>query len=317
MNGYICALFTSLLWGAGFIGSKYGLEELGAMWVTFARFAVALVVCLPTIFWIKKESISLKLLGQVLICSTFLAGIMFFQIKGLEYTTVAKSGFITILYVFFTPVLGYLFFKTKITKTFMALLLVAFIGILLLLELNLSNLNQGDLYTLLCALCSAMHLIAISHFSKVTKNIFLFNILQLFFVSIICLPLAIYFEGFSAPVRVLSNVETYAPTLLAIIFMGVLSTAIAFLLQIKAQQTISASKVGLIYLLESPFAVLLGFILLGESLTSKNLVGCFLVLSAVALIPFEANLVKNSTNIIPKVKYYLIKSAYFVIGLVK
>ncbi len=317
MNGYICALFTSLLWGAGFVGSKYGLTELGAMWVTFARFAMALVICLPTLLWIKKPNISLKLLAQVALCSLFLTGIMFFQIKGLEYTTVAKSGFITILYVFFTPILGYLFFKTKITKTFVSLLSIAFVGILLLLDLEIANLNRGDFYTLLCALCSALHLIALSHFSKSTKNLFLFNILQLSFVSLICLPLAIYFEGFEAPLKVLSNTAEYLPSISAILFMGVFSTALAFLLQIKAQQTISANKIGLIFLLESPFAVILGFTLLGEALNSRNIAGCILVLSAVALIPFEASLKNTGKLALPKIKHYLIKGTYSILGAFK
>lgn len=287
MIGYFLATFTALLWGAGFIGSRYGLEQLGAMSVTFTRFGIALLVCLPTIFWIKNAKINKDMLAKVFVCALALAGIMFFQIKGLEYTTVAKSGFITILYVFFTPILSYMLYKTKISRTYWSLLALAFTGILLLLDLNISNFNRGDFYTLLCALCSAVHLIAIERFSKQVNNLFLFNILQLFFVCVITLPLALIFEGSQSFTTLALNYETNLSPIAGLLFMGVFSTAVAFLIQIKAQQTLAPHKVSLVFLLESPFAAILGYMYFGEFISNQGAFGCLVVLVAVALIPLE------------------------------
>lgn len=317
MTGYLFATFTALLWGAGFIGSRYGLEQLGAMSVTFTRFGIAFIVCLPTVFWIKRTNISSATVGKVFLCALALAGIMFFQIKGLEYTTVAKSGFITILYVFFTPILSYILFKTKISNTYWCLLFVAFSGILLLLDLNLANFNRGDFYTLVCALCSAIHLIAIERFSKQINNIFLFNILQLFFVCVITLPLALIFEGGLPFVELVNNYQVNLLPIAGLLFMGVFSTAIAFLIQIKAQQTIASHKASLIFLLESPFAAILGYLSFNELISPQGFAGCATVLLAVALIPFEQNIAELLTLHSYRVKNTLIKNAYVVNSLIR
>lgn len=310
MIGYFLATFTALLWGAGFIGSRYGLEQLGAMSVTFTRFGIALLVCLPTIYWIKKVNIKREIFPKIFICSLALAAIMFFQIKGLEYTTVAKSGFITILYVFFTPIFSYILYKTKISSTYWTLLALAFSGILLLLDLNISNFNRGDFYTLLCALCSAAHLIAIERYSKQVKDIFLFNILQLFFVCLITLPLALIFEGSAAFITLAKNYETSVAPIVGLIFMGVFSTAVAFLIQIKAQQTLAPHKVSLVFLLESPFAAILGYMYFDEMISTQGAVGCFIVLAAVALIPFEERIQTSYHAHYYQFRNGLIKHAY-------
>ena len=317
MTGYLLATFTALLWGAGFIGSRYGLESLGAMSVTFARFAIALVVCLPTILWIRKTSLTLSLIGKIFVCALALAGIMFFQIKGLQYTTVAKSGFITILYVFFTPILSYILFKTKISSTYWSLLLFAFSGILLLLDLDITNFNIGDFYTLICALCSAIHLITVEKFSKQVNNILLFNILQLTFVCLITLPLAVGIDGFSGFSELLVNFDSNKKAISGLLFMGIFSTAIAFLIQIKAQQTIAPHKASLVFLLESPFAAILGYSYFNEVISYQGSIGCMIVLLAVALIPFELEIARYYVLKSTKLKYIFVKQAHAIGSLLR
>ncbi|MBD64665.1 MAG: hypothetical protein CME62_05635 [Halobacteriovoraceae bacterium] len=289
MIAYIYAIFTALLWGAGFIGSRYGLEELGAMWVTFGRFAIAFAVTLPALFFIKKKKIAWGGYFQIFICAFFLSMIMFLQIKGLEYTTVAKSGFITILYAFITPLLSFYFFKNRLSKTYWGLLIIAFLGVLLLLDLDFANLNLGDFLTLLCAFASAGHIIAVSKFSR-NFNLGQFNLIQLFFVCLITLPLAFLLEGGQNITQLTSNFIANPTSFWGLVFMGVLSTALAFFLQVKSQEQIAPHKISLIFLFESPAAAILGFIVFNETLTANGLLGCMIVLTSVAMLPFERHI---------------------------
>lgn len=298
MNAYFYAIITSVFWGAGFIGSRFGLEAYSPMWVTFFRFMVGFLVGVPLIGRITKQDITFKVVWGAFLSAVMLTGVMFLQIKGLAFTTVAKSGFITILYAFFTPILYRLFYKKKLSKVYWSLLLVALFGMFLLAEMNISNLNYGDFLTLCCSIFSAFHILSIGHFSKYINNFSVFNTLQLFFVALITLPLAIYGEGIES-INV-QNILSHPDAYLGIIFMGVFSTAIGFLLQCKSQSKLPAHLASLIFLLESPFAAIMAFFIFNEHLSSISIIGCAVVVSCVALISVEnklLNILKVFKNI--------------------
>lgn len=300
---YFYALVAAIFWGVGFIGSRYGLQEIGPFWLTFFRFLVASVALVPFILKIKGKSFNISLFKGSFICSIFLTALITFQIAGLQYTTVAKSGFITILYAFFTPLICYFLFKKKISQRFWVYLGLAFVGMLLISELSLAALNYGDFLTLLCAFASSFHIICISHFSKEHDNS-LFNFMQLLFVAVISLPLAVYFEGIPkslSSLSILSN--SYAVG--GIVFMGVFSTSIAFFLQVKSQQKIPAHVAGLIFLLESPLAAILGYISFNESMSGIAMFGSFLVILSVGLMPFDVDMQRIKTQ----AKFNLIRFA--------
>ena len=303
ITAYFYALVAAIFWGAGFIGSRYGLEEVGPLWLTFFRFLVASIVLLPLLKNVKKEQFNLKLVGGSFVSSIFLTSLIALQIAGLQYTTVAKSGFITILYAFFTPIICYVLFKKKISQNFWILLTLAFIGMLLITEFNMSTLNYGDFLTLLCALASALHIISISHLSK-NHATGLFNLMQLFFVAAICLPLALYFEGIPSSISSLSIIDNKM-AIAGIMFMGVFSTSIGFFLQVKAQQKVPAHVAGLIFLLESPIAALLGYSVFDESMSMVAIFGCGIVIISVGIMPFE-NL---EFNTIKKIRNHAVKFA--------
>ncbi len=282
---YFYALVAAIFWGMGFIGSRYGLQEVGPFWLTFFRFAVASLALIPLLLKVKKSSFNFDLVKGSFISSIFLTALIALQISGLQYTTVAKSGFITILYAFFTPILCYFLFKKKVSNRFWGFLGFAFLGMLLITEFSLSSLNYGDFLTLLCALSSSFHIISISHFSK-KHDIGLFNFMQLFFVAIISLPLAFFLEGVPKSLTTLSILNNYY-AIGGILFMGLLSTSVAFFLQVKSQQKIPAHVAGLIFLLESPLAALLGYFAFDELMSSITMIGCVIVIVSVGLMPFE------------------------------
>ena len=290
ISAYSYAIFAAFFWGAGFIGSRYGLEELSPMWVTFFRFFVAFIVALPSVLVVKKSHFQWKMFLGALVCAVFLSSLMFFQIKGLQYTTVAKSGFITILYAFFTPILCWFFYRKKLSGTYWSLMLIALAGMMFICELNFSNFNLGDLLTLFCALISSFHILAINHFSKYIKNFSLFNLLQMFFVCLISFPVAIGLEGTEVVIKGQFLNSSYV--LSGILFMGIFSTSIAFFLQGKSQQKIPPHMASLIFLLESPFAAILAFLIFQEVMSNMAIIGSLLVVLTVALLPLENHIQK-------------------------
>lgn len=290
ISAYSYAIFAAFFWGAGFIGSRFGLEGLSPMWVTFFRFLVAFIVALPTIATMKIKHLKWKMFLGAFICAVILACMMFLQIKGLQYTTVAKSGFITILYAFFTPILCLIFYRKKLSGIYWSLMLLALIGMMLICELSFANFNKGDLLTLICALFSSFHILAINHFSKFIKNFSLFNLLQMFFVCLISFPLAIALEGSEIVIK--GQFLNSSHVLSGILFMGIFSTSIAFFLQGKSQQKIPPHMASLIFLLESPFAAIMAFVIFQEVMSNMAIIGSLLVVLTVALLPLENHLAK-------------------------
>lgn len=285
ISSYAFAILAAFFWGAGFIGSRFGLEELTPMWVTFFRFLIAFIVGLPLLRKVLRKDLSLNMILGALISATFLYAMMFLQTEGLQHTSVAKSGFITILYAFFTPIICFVFYKQKLSYYYWCLLALAFVGMAFMCELSLDNLNRGDLLTLLCALITSFHILAISHFSKKIDNFAFFNLLQMFFVCVISLPMACYFDGVDRVLEgsFISNTNCF----LGLLFMGVFSTMLGFGLQVKSQQKIPPQMASLIFLLESPFAAVLGLLVFAESLSSMMIGGSSLVMLSVGLMMFD------------------------------
>lgn len=285
---YTYAILASLFWGAGFIGSRFGLESLGPMWVTFLRFFIAFICLLPLFRGAKKSDFNIETIKGSIICGIMLTFMIFFQIKGLQFTTVAKSSFITITYAFITPLICYFFFKEKLSALFWSTSLIAMFGILLLCDMNISNLNYGDLLTFFGALISSIHLIAVSKYAKKVPRLSLFNIFQMLTVCIISFTMAIIFEGFEI-IKSGTLIQDYR-AIGGIVFMGVFSTSIAFMYQTKSQKVLKPYIVGVIFLMESPIAAIMGFYIFNEKLSQMGILGCILVMISVVVLPFEKTL---------------------------
>ena len=286
---YSYAIFAALFWGAGFIGSRFGLEAFTPMWVTFFRFLIAGVFLLPLLKDIKKEDLNKTVIGGAFACGLVLTFMIFLQVKGLQYTTVAKSSFITITYAFITPVICSVFFKEKLSYVFWSTVFMALFGILMLCDMNISSLNYGDLLTFIGALISSIHLLLVSHYATKLPRLAIFNILQMFSVCVVSFSMAMIFEG-TTPVKSGAVFQDYR-AISGLVFMGVFSTSIAFMFQTKSQKVLKPYLAGLIFLLESPFAAILGYFTFRETLTPMAIMGCCLVMVAVGIVPFEKRII--------------------------
>jgi drug/metabolite transporter (DMT)-like permease len=159
------------------------------------------------------------------------------------------------------------------------------LGILFLCDFEISSLNYGDYIILLSALFASLQIIYLSHFLQKISDLLLFNFFQMLSVTILSLPLAIFFEGMD---KITSfNMAEDINAFCGIVFMGVFSTAIGFALQVKSQKVLKAHIAGLIFLVESPIAAVMAFFIFGEVLSINGIVGCLIIGFATVFVLLE------------------------------
>lgn len=275
-------LFATSIWGFGFIATRWTLEGLDPIWANALRFSVAAVCSFPFLVYKKSFTRKNNILKKSFISSLLLLGILLFQTMGLAQTTVAKSGFITTLYSFFIPIITIVVFKKRYRPTFWLLIFMALFGMALMCNLEVKDLNQGDLLTLLCSAFAALHIIYIGMVANSIESAVEFNFLQNFFVAFTAVPIALIFGG---NVDWAVVIDPNQNILKGLLYLGIISSMISFTAQVIAQKKIPDHIAGLIFLTESPFAAIAGYFILGETLNSMNLVGAVLIMLAVILIP--------------------------------
>lgn len=267
-------LFAALLWGFGFVATVWALEQFSPTGFMSLRFLIAFLAgeIIRYVFFNRKnrffDSSDFKLsVGAGLLMASFLLP----QTIGLMFTTATNSGFLTILYVILVPVLSFLLFKTHHPISVYLLAIVAFIGAFLMMGAQFQGFNIGDLWTLLCAVTAALHILYIGRISDKIKNSFRFNNYQSLWCLLAILPLIPLDSNFSIWA---TDIKPWVG-ILATIFG---SSLLGFMIQIRAQKILSDTTASQLFLLESPFALLFGITLLNESLTIQKTCGALLIL---------------------------------------
>lgn len=274
--------FSAAIWGFGFIAARWTLGSFDSFWSTALRFSLAGLLSLPFLFYKKSFTRKNNVLKKAAISSVFLLGTLLFQTWGLSYTSVAKSGFITTLYSLLIPLITMLFAGKRYRGSFWMLVLMALMGMALMCNLEMKDLNIGDFLTLLCAFSAAFHIMYIGKVAAHIESPIEFNFLQNIFVAVFALVLALILRG-KVSLYPLLNFESDAVK--GLLFLGIISSMISFSIQVVAQKKIPSHIAGLIFLMESPFAAIFGFFIFGESLNPMNIVGAILVMLSVILVP--------------------------------
>ncbi|WP_312650268.1 DMT family transporter [Aminipila sp.] len=265
------------------------MKNLSPFAFNAARFYVGSVVLIPILLFSNSFKSSFKsnpsdqdiqgkqfysnhfLLKSSFICGFILFITATFQQIGIIYTTVGKAGFITSLYIVIVPVLG-LFMGKHISMRIRICILSAMIGMYLLCMTGKFNIAYGDFLILLCALTTAIHILLIDHFSTKINEI-KFSCLQFFFCATLSLLISIVFE------------ETSFNALIAaippILYSGILSCGVAYTLQTLGQKHVPPTMTALILSLESVFSVLSGWLILHQTLSIKELIGCAIMFYAI------------------------------------
>ncbi|MBT4791544.1 MAG: DMT family transporter [Halobacteriovoraceae bacterium] len=278
-------ILAAMIWGGGFIATKWTFVDYGPFWSNSIRFIVASLFISPFLIYKFKLKRPWKFYLWPFVCAVVLYLSMQTQTIGLKYTTVAKSGFITTLYAFFTPIILMFYKKHRYQKSYWFLLKLCLLGIALLCDFKFEQFNQGDAWTLLCAILFAIQIIITDKITNDYNSIELNGYICLF-VALVSYPVAFFMEG-DLIVTPLLTIDNFFPhsTLFGFVILGIFSSNLAFSIQAYAQKTIPPHIVSLIFLLESIFAAIFGYYFLQETLSVLNLFGCALVLFSLILIP--------------------------------
>ncbi len=283
LRGSLSLLAATVIWGFAFTAQSVGMELIGPFTFQTVRCILAVLFLIPLSFLLDLKKGSFRssavrwtdprLWKVGLICGSALFVAASLQQVGLVYTDSGKAGFITAMYIVLVPLLG-LFLGHKPPKATVFSVLLAVIGLYLLSCLGVSSVNKGDLLIMGCALAFAVQITCIDRLAGTVDGLRL-NCVQSLVVAALSLPCMLLTETV-----VIADLLACAGPLL---FAGVMSMGIAYSLQIVGQKDLEPTAASLIMSLESVFAVLGGWWLLGETMAFHELLGCSLVFTAVVI----------------------------------
>ncbi len=282
MRGNALLLLAAFIWGVAFVAQKSGGDQLGAITFNGARSIVGCAGLFAALPLLDRLGVTHPCSGADQRKNLWLGGILCglalfaatnLQQLGLLYTTVGKGGFITALYIVLVPLLGLLLRRRVPILTWIGVVLAA-VGLYLLCGRGETGINVGDLLVLGCALMFAVQILLVSHFSPKVDGVRL-SCIQFLVVGILNMPLMFVFEE--------PSLSAMAENWLPLLYAGLLSSGVAYTLQIVAQKDTNPTTASLLMSLESVFAVLAGWVLIGDKLSLPELVGCGLMFVAIVL----------------------------------
>ena len=288
-NANLMLMLVAAIWGFAFVAQRVGMRYVGPLTFNGVRFALGAAALFPLLMWgRRKRSISGGNDGshdRVLVLKGGLtAGLILFcgatlQQYGVVYTTAGKAGFITGLYVVFVPLLG-LFVGQRTGRFVWAGAVAAAVGLYLLSARGIMGIDPGDGLVLLGALFWAAHVLVIGRLSRRIAPVRL-AVAQFTVVSVLSLIGAVIFETI--------ELGTLRQAAIPILYAGLLSVAVAYTLQVVAQQKARPAHTAIILSFESVFAVLGGWLVLSEGLSTRGIIGCALMLGGVLLAQADSD----------------------------
>lgn len=301
-RGNLMLLLTALIWGTAFVAQSAGMDYVGPFTYNGVRTLLGGIVLLPIIAFFDRrkpaeqrpsaeEQAAMNKTSALggLCCGLMLCVGSSFQQCGISMTTAGKAGFITALYIIIVPLMG-VFIKKKIPSIIWLCVGIAVAGFYLLCVKEGFFISTGDLLVLCGSFFFSLHIMVIDHFTSKTVDGVRMSCVQFLVAGTITMIPAFLFEEIT-----LTSLWAARYTIL---YTGVMSCGVAYTLQILGQQDTEPTTATLILSLESVFAALSGWLLLNESLSGKELLGCILVFIAVVLaqIPLPQRHARRKTT---------------------
>ncbi|MBR6719688.1 MAG: DMT family transporter [Clostridia bacterium] len=286
LKGNICLLIAAILWGTTFVAQSAGTDVVDPFTYLASRSYIGCIVLIPVIFFmdsLKKKSGSYrkadKAEKRLLIKGGVLCGIVLCAASGFQQfgmwldASAGDAGFITALYILIVPVAG-LFFGKKVGAKVWIGVAIALLGLYLLTEKF--SFNAGTLMVLICAFAFSAHIMVVDYFSPKVDGVRL-SCIQFFVTAILATVLMFIFEkpSFSA------IIDAAIP----ILYAGVMSSGIAYTLQIVGQKYTDPTVASMLMSLESVFALLSGMIIQPEQNPFKliKIMGCAAIFAAIII----------------------------------
>lgn len=271
MSYRLILILTSLIWGIAFVAQRVSTETIGPYGFNAVRFLLGAISLLPVMYAFPgsapKKASSLTIVTVCIITGSVLFIGATTQQIGLIYTTAGKASFITALYIVLVPLLG-LFIGYSLRLSHIIGCLTALVGLYLITFTDGLSINMGDLLVFSGTIFWASHILLLSYFVQSHKAI------QIAFGQFVVCSLwswagTFLFETISW--QIILN------TLWPILYGGILSTGVAYTLQIIGQKVVPPTEASLLLSLEMFFGALSGYFLLGESMAYREIIGCLLL----------------------------------------
>ena len=274
---YIAMISIAAVWGSSFVVMKDSLERQNVFSFLSSRFILAALLMFlykPGVFrGLTKKFISRGIIAGILLGSGYI-----FQTYGLTKTTVSNTGFITGLYLVFTPLISLIILKRHVLKIQWLAVVVATIG-LFFISYNGVTIGLGEILVLISAFIYGAHFVALGEWSD-GKNTYALTFIQVVTVAALTSIFA-FKDGF--------QIAPDSTVWLAILYTAFFATFLGFLIQTKAQSVMSATVASVLLATETPFAVFFGLYFHSDPLTLRIITGGSLVMLAMALVIWSDN----------------------------
>lgn len=294
ITGIIMLTLCAFIWGTAFIAQSIGGQYTEPLTFNCGRSVLAAVFLACCCFihdklrgrkfniWGSQDAgYRRQLLKGGIICGIALSSATFMQQLGIMYTSVGKSGFITALYIVLVPLFGYIAFRTRISLLQCLSVLVAAAGMYFICINESFTINIGDIYTLICAVFFAFHILCVDRFTGGLDGL-RFSMVQFATCSVFNGILMFIFEN--------PSWEQAAASILPLLYLGVMSSGVAYTLQIMGQKYVSSVIACMLMSLESAFALISGWLFLNQTLSRREIFGCVLVFAAITLAQVPAEM---------------------------
>ena len=278
LKNSLILLLTATIWGIAFVAQSEGGEAVGPLTFNATRNIIGSLVLIPVILLLNKInpqsnsadftesdrqpmassgsnpfSRNKTLIAGGIICGICLCLASNFQQFGIQYTSVGKAGFLTACYIIIVPILG-LFMKKKCSPFIWVAVVMALIGLYLLCITDGFSIGKGDFLVLICAFLFSLHILVIDYFSPKTDG-----------VKMSCIQFLVCGILTAIPAIILEH------------------PSLSYTLQIVGQKNINPTVASLILSLESCISVLAGWIILGQKLSTREIIGCAVMFGAIVL----------------------------------
>lgn len=288
MKNNAMLLLAAFIWGCAFVAQSVGMDYVGPFTFNSVRNIIGSLVLVPVIFLLdslkRKSGMSEEKLAKErgetktlviggICCGVVLAAASSLQQFGIMFTSVGKAGFITAMYIVIVPILG-VFIGKKVRPLIVLCVAISVAGLYFLCMTEKLSLSTGDLYVLLCAFVFSIHILVIDHFSPLVDGVRM-SAIQFLTAGILCGVPMLLFEK--------PEISSVLAAWMPILYAGVMSSGVAYTLQVVGQKNADPTVASLLLSLESVFSVLAGWVLLGQSLSGKELFGCALMFAAIIL----------------------------------
>ena len=280
---------TAVIWGVAFAAQSAGMDYVGPFTYNGVRCILGGLVLLPCIALLDRirdrraadgeeaaapvERRGKRLLAGGLCCGLLLFSASSFQQIGIQYTTVGKAGFLTAMYILLVPLLG-LFVHKRVGLQVWIGVLFAVCGLYLLCMKEGFFLGRGDALMLICAAIFSLHILVVDHFSPMVDGVRM-SCIQFWVCGILSLICSFLFEE--------PAVKDILAAWLPVCYGGIMSCGVAYTLQIVGQREMNPTIASLILSLESVVSAVAGFLLLHQTMSGREVLGCLMMAAAIVL----------------------------------